>query len=255
MSLAIDPSGEVVCAGAMDPFEIYVWNLQTGRLLDILPGHLGPVSGMAFTGAQSLLASSSWDKTVRMWDPFTGKGLVETFTHGSDVLALAFRPDGRELCSAALDGQLYFWDTYDGTLKSNIEGKKDILGGRRQDDPRAAKNSTHSTAFTSVCYSADGTCVLAGGNSKFVCIYEIASKILIKKFVITNNLSMDGVLNFLNSRNMTEAGASHEIDDEASGSDVEDRLDHYLPGAKRGDFSSRRTPLVARYVGLCSFTD
>ena len=32
----------------------------------------------------------------------------------SDVLAIAFRPDGRELCSAALDGNLYFWDVYNG---------------------------------------------------------------------------------------------------------------------------------------------
>jgi periodic tryptophan protein 2 len=23
--LAVDPSGEVVCAGAIDPFEVYVW--------------------------------------------------------------------------------------------------------------------------------------------------------------------------------------------------------------------------------------
>jgi periodic tryptophan protein 2 len=38
-SLAVDPSGEIVCAGALDPFEIYVWSLQTGRLLDVLPGH------------------------------------------------------------------------------------------------------------------------------------------------------------------------------------------------------------------------
>ena len=67
---------------------------------------------------------------------------------GSDVLALAFRPDSKELCSSALDGQLYFWDSYNGTLKFTIEGRKDILGGRRADDARAAKNSTHSLAFT-----------------------------------------------------------------------------------------------------------
>lgn len=29
-SLAVDYSGEMVCAGAMDPFQIYVWSLQTG---------------------------------------------------------------------------------------------------------------------------------------------------------------------------------------------------------------------------------
>jgi len=24
-SLSVDPSGEIVCAGALDPFEVYVW--------------------------------------------------------------------------------------------------------------------------------------------------------------------------------------------------------------------------------------
>jgi hypothetical protein len=33
--------GEVVCAGAMDPFLVYVWSLQTGKLLDTLAGHEG----------------------------------------------------------------------------------------------------------------------------------------------------------------------------------------------------------------------
>lgn len=31
--------------------------------------------------------------------------------------------------------------------------------------------------FTSLCYTADGTCVLAGGKSKFVCIYNIEQQV------------------------------------------------------------------------------
>ena len=30
-ALAADPTGEIVCAGAMDPFEIYVWSVQVSR--------------------------------------------------------------------------------------------------------------------------------------------------------------------------------------------------------------------------------
>lgn len=40
-SLAVEATGSVVCAGAMDPFDIYVWSLQTGALLDVLSGHEG----------------------------------------------------------------------------------------------------------------------------------------------------------------------------------------------------------------------
>ena len=48
-------------------------------------------------------------------------------------------------------------------------------------------------AFTSLCYSADGTCIIAGGQSKNVCIYSIQESLLLKKFEITQNRSLDAV--------------------------------------------------------------
>lgn len=48
-------------------------------------------------------------------------------------------------------------------------------------------------AFTTLCYSADGTCILAGGRSKNVCIYNVRESILLKKYEITQNRSLDGV--------------------------------------------------------------
>ncbi|KAK0596110.1 hypothetical protein LWI29_012921 [Acer saccharum] len=48
-SLAADQSGEVICAGTLDSFEIFVWSMKTGRLLDILSGHEGPVHDLAFS--------------------------------------------------------------------------------------------------------------------------------------------------------------------------------------------------------------
>lgn len=69
-SLAVDPSGEVVCAGSLDTFQIYVWSVKTGRLLDVLAGHEGPVSHLSFSPGAAMLASSSWDKTVQLWDVF-----------------------------------------------------------------------------------------------------------------------------------------------------------------------------------------
>lgn len=45
-----------------------------------------------------------------------------------------------------------------------------------------------------MCYSADGQFVIAGGQSKNVCIYNVAEGILLKKFEITQNQSFDAVL-------------------------------------------------------------
>lgn len=48
-------------------------------------------------------------------------------------------------------------------------------------------------AFTSLCYSADGECLIAGGMSKNVCIYNVEKALLLRKFEITQNRSLDAV--------------------------------------------------------------
>ena len=50
-----------------------------------------------------------------------------------------------------------------------------------------------SRSFTSLCYSADGESILAGGQSKFVCIYNVKEQMLMKKFEISCNLSFDAM--------------------------------------------------------------
>ncbi|KAI8141777.1 WD40 repeat-like protein [Fennellomyces sp. T-0311] len=248
-SLVVDPSGEVVCAGTTDTFEIYVWNVQTGKLLDILAGHTGPVSSLAFSPVGMLLVSGSWDYTARTWDIFGRSKQVEIFQHQTEVLAVAFRPDGHEIATTTLDGQVSFWDVDNGKLVGTIEGRKDISGGRKAGDRTVADNASSGKCFNSVCYTADGSSIIGGGNSKYICIYDIQTKVLIKKFQISQNLSLDGTQEQLNSKHMTEFG-SKELMDVDDASDVEDRLDHTLPGAQSGDLSVRRTRPEVRSMAV-----
>lgn len=50
-----------------------------------------------------------------------------------------------------------------------------------------ADNSARSKYFTSVVYSADGSCILAGGKSKYACIYNVATGVLVKKYQLSHN--------------------------------------------------------------------
>ena len=34
--LSVDPSGDLIAAGAQDTFDVYLWSLQTGKLLEVL---------------------------------------------------------------------------------------------------------------------------------------------------------------------------------------------------------------------------
>lgn len=194
LSMAVDKSGEVLCAGSADPFRICVWSIQTGKLTDVLTGHSGPVSGLAFHPVRGSLASSSWDGTVKVWDLYKADSTPETFESGADVVCVAFRPDGNQVCCGTVRGLLRFWNSEDGSLICEIDGQKDIKGGRKMNDRMTSNNNASSRYFTSIAYSADGTCLLAGGNSKYVCIYEISQQILLKKFQVSFNRSLDGVL-------------------------------------------------------------
>ncbi|BBM99000.1 periodic tryptophan protein 2 [Marchantia polymorpha subsp. ruderalis] len=244
ISLAADQSGEVICAGSLDTFQIYVWSMKTGRLLDMLSGHDGPVYGLAFSPTDELLASSSWDKSVRLWDVFKGKGGIETFSHTHEVLALAYRPDGKQLACSTLDGSIHLWDPLEGVLTFTIEGRRDIAGGRLMSDRRTAANSSSGKAFNTIAYTADGRYLLAGGTSKYICLYDVSEQVLLRRFQISYDMSLDGVRDMLNSKNMTDAGPLDMIDDDDSD---DERFDFMgkgqgLPGtAKKNTRTSVRT--------------
>ncbi|KAK9474492.1 WD40-repeat-containing domain protein [Dipodascopsis tothii] len=249
-SLAIDPSGEVVCAGSLDEFDVYLWSVQTGQLLDKLAGHEGPVSCLSFAEDGSTLASASWDKTVRVWNIFGRTTAVEPFELNSDVLAIALRPDSKQVAVATLDGQISFWDVDLGKQVAFVDGKRDVAGGRHESDRFAAKNAARSKHFRTLSYTADGACILAGGNSRFICLYDIDNQVLLRKFTISRNLSLDGTQDFLNSKNMTSFGPLSQIDDAGEASDLDDRVDRTLPGASRGDLSARKTRPAIRTTAI-----
>lgn len=121
---------------------------------------------------------------------------------------------------------------------ATIDGRKDIQGGRLSQQRISAKNTNLTKCYTSICYSADGTCLLAGGATKYVCIYELGQRVLLKRFCISSNRSLDGIEHMLNSKHLTPAGpaSAMAVDSDSEG----ERADHDLPGVSRGDFSSRR---------------
>ncbi|MCJ1467537.1 hypothetical protein MMC07_006162 [Pseudocyphellaria aurata] len=236
-SMAVEPSGEVICAASLESFEIQIWSVQTGQLLDQLSGHEGPVASLSFAPSGGTLVSGSWDHTVRIWSVFGRSQTSEPLQLQADVLCVAVRPDSKQLAISTLDGQLTFWSISEASQESGVDGRRDISGGRRLTDRRAAANVSGTKAFNSLTYSSDGDCIIASGNSKYICLYDVQSGALVKKFVVSTNLSLDGTQEFLNSRNL--------IDYEREDSDLEDLIDNTLPGSKRGDMSNpRRRPEV-----------
>ena len=252
-SVAVDPSGEIVCAGSLDSFDIHTWSVRTGQLLDQLAGHEGPVSCLAFAPDGSSLISGSWDHTVRVWSIFARTQTSEPLQLQADVLAIAVRPDSRQLAVATLDGSLSFWGIESGSQESGLDARRDVSGGRKISDRRTAASSAGTKSFTSIAYAVDGSCILASGNSNFICLYDVHHGTLLKKYTVSVNLALDATAPFLNSRNLTEGGPRELIDTAGEASDLEDRLDEGLPGSKKGknvDAAKRRTRPEIRVPGV-----
>ncbi|KAI9164418.1 U3 snoRNP protein [Blastocladiella emersonii ATCC 22665] len=242
--IAVDESGDLVTAGSVDSFEVFVWAVQTGKLLEVLPGHTGPVSCMEFAGNQ--LVTGSWDRTLRVWNVFDRSLAIEALQLTGEVLALAVRGDNQHVAAATLDGMISIWHLADGKQVGLIDGRRDLKGGRKSSDLVSAENAGGGKCFTSVTYSADGEYLLAGGRSKYVCIYHVASGTLVRRFQVSHNLALEGIKEELNSRRMTEAGSLDMLernldDEEADKIGLRGTKKLNLPGAARGDLSERTT--------------
>lgn len=74
-----------------------------------LVGHTDSISALAFSPHHHLLASGSFDRTVRLWE-LRGMRLTKVLKgHEDSVIAVTFSDDGRRLCSASIDKTVRLW--------------------------------------------------------------------------------------------------------------------------------------------------
>jgi periodic tryptophan protein 2 len=123
--VSVDSSGEFACASGLDKFDVYVWSVKTGRLLEVLAGHEAPVSSVCVSPSASgdpLLASCSWDGTLKIWRFLDSASAAETLKLNADATCCAIRPDGLEVAVATLDGTITFFDVTTAKQTGSIEG-------------------------------------------------------------------------------------------------------------------------------------
>ncbi|MCH7727999.1 MAG: hypothetical protein IH991_16210, partial [Planctomycetes bacterium] len=87
--MAISADGKLAAFGEQNG-SIKVLELASGKLVQTLKGHSGPVSGVAFSGDGTKLISGSQDKTIRLWNMADGKQIAEPVETPAPVNAVAF---------------------------------------------------------------------------------------------------------------------------------------------------------------------
>lgn len=147
------PDGRWV--GAVSGQVMHVW--ETGGdfgMVKTLEGHEGDTTSLAFSADGARVASSSWDRTIRVWDVENGTLMHVLEGHQDRVNQVIFSPDGSLLASAGRDGNVMLWGLVDG----------------RQE----ASWIAHDTrAVDAVSFSGDGMLLVTGGRDNSARVWSM----------------------------------------------------------------------------------
>src|SRR5271168_5660276 len=72
-------------------------------------GHSATVTSIAFSPDGRVLASGSFDRTIKLWDVSSGKEIGALPGHDGEVFSIAWSPDGRTLASGGNDSMVKLW--------------------------------------------------------------------------------------------------------------------------------------------------
>ena len=122
---------------------------------------------LAFSPDGQLLASASWDHTIKIWDVNTGKLLRTLQGHQDLVLSIAFSPNGLLLASGSADKTIKLWDVNTGeSLQTLKEG----------------------TWISSLAFSPDGQKLAAEGDDYSIKLLKLSSGSLLQTFIGHENV-------------------------------------------------------------------
>ncbi|KAF8975237.1 WD40-repeat-containing domain protein, partial [Cyathus striatus] len=101
----------------------------------------------------STIVSGSDDRTVRVWNSYSGKLLNELNGHSHVVNSVAISQDGTTVVSGSDDRTIRVWNSHSGKLLNKPKG--------------------HSGGINSVAISQDGTTIISGSGDKTVSMWNV----------------------------------------------------------------------------------
>ena len=105
------PDGEHLAIAGSDP-RIQIWDVRAGKQVSQFTGHVQQITDLTFHPHSGLLASHSWDGVLRLWEPWSGRELLQNPSRDS----IHFSRDGKWL-GLGWTGELryHLWEIAPGT--------------------------------------------------------------------------------------------------------------------------------------------
>ncbi|XP_053132000.1 coronin-7 isoform X2 [Hemicordylus capensis] len=116
--LCWDPFDLQRLAVAGEDAKIRLWRVDSGGLQKtllepevVLRGHTEKIYSVKFHPlAADILASSSYDMSIRIWDVRAGRQELSLAGHRDQIFSLAWSPDGRRLATVSKDGKVRVYE-------------------------------------------------------------------------------------------------------------------------------------------------
>jgi WD40 repeat protein len=139
-----------------------LWDLATGKELQVLKGHQGMIWSVAWSPQHSTVLTASWgEDTMRIWDVKTGKE-VRRMQCPRDINGCAYSRDGKFILSGTDDGLMKLWDAATGKVIREF--------------------GPHNGFCYGVAFSFDGKKALSSDTSGQVRYWDLASGKLLRQF-------------------------------------------------------------------------
>ncbi len=162
-AVVISADGQKIVGGSGDleheDNAIYIWDIDTGNLINSLKGHLHWVYAVAITPDSKKIVSGSFDNTIKIWDINTNTIKPTNIEDYDRVNAIAISPDGKMIVSGCDDNTAKIWNLETGVLIKTLR--------------------SHSRRVNSVAISPDGQTLITGSDDHTIKVWSLATGSLI----------------------------------------------------------------------------
>jgi WD40 repeat protein len=123
-AIAFSPDGKwlATAGGQMEPVgELRIWDTTRLAGTASLIGHHHSLRGLAFNASGSLLATISYDRTLRLWNMVDNPREEHVCCLDADPAALVVSPDGKRVAVSSDDRSIRIFNTQTGRLELRFD--------------------------------------------------------------------------------------------------------------------------------------